>query len=100
MAGRPLRHQDGSLAALGRVKIILRMICSYASNGIIRAVILWTLPIYMASSTASPIDFVLNASALGFIHEFDDADGSSEYTIDSPQAADDDAQEAPSALPA
>eukprot|EP00931_Biecheleriopsis_adriatica_P056134 TRINITY_DN33263_c0_g1_i1.p1 TRINITY_DN33263_c0_g1~~TRINITY_DN33263_c0_g1_i1.p1 ORF type:complete len:949 (-),score=156.46 TRINITY_DN33263_c0_g1_i1:282-3128(-) len=66
---------------LGRPEVVFRLLASYISNGMFRAVILWTLPIYLAESCEKPIDFVLNASALAYIYEFDDVDEDAVYTV-------------------
>lgn len=64
---------------IGRAEAIVRFFMSYTSNGLFRLVILYTLPLYLASITKAPQDFALNAFGVTFIVDLDNDSSGRRY---------------------
>jgi len=63
-------HDKEVKVSCGTFELTCRFILSYISNGFIRVIVLYTLPIFLAATTDEK-DFALNAFAVTFIVELD-----------------------------
>eukprot|EP00931_Biecheleriopsis_adriatica_P048834 TRINITY_DN2821_c0_g1_i6.p1 TRINITY_DN2821_c0_g1~~TRINITY_DN2821_c0_g1_i6.p1 ORF type:complete len:645 (-),score=101.69 TRINITY_DN2821_c0_g1_i6:26-1960(-) len=64
------KDKEGVPVSCGTLELTCRFILSYISNGFIRVIVLYTLPIFLATTTDEK-DFALNAFAVTFIVELD-----------------------------
>ncbi|CAK9080977.1 unnamed protein product [Durusdinium trenchii] len=73
---------DGEPAPLlSRPEVLLRFFMDYIANGFFRILILYSLPVYLATSEQAS-DFALNAFAVTFISEIDNLSEPAEYQIE------------------
>lgn len=73
---------DGEPAPLlSRPEVLLRFFMDYIANGFFRILILYSLPVYLATSEQAS-DFALNAFAVTFISELDNLSEPAEYQIE------------------
>lgn len=72
---------DGETAPLlSQPEVLLRFFMDYIANGFFRILILYSLPVYLATSEQAS-DFALNAFAVTFISEIDNLSEPAEYQI-------------------
>eukprot|EP00438_Fugacium_kawagutii_P033165 Skav231893 [mRNA] locus=scaffold960:26524:27098:+ [translate_table: standard] len=77
---------DGEPAPLlSRPEVLLRFFMDYIANGFFRILILYSLPVYLATSEQAS-DFALNAFAVTFITEIDNLSEPAEYQIEGYQS--------------
>jgi len=86
------RQDDGQRARArdpwGMWEIKSRFFMSYISNGLYRAILVYTLPLWLCRG--SLVDFVLNAFALVYIVELDMKDPPEKWEVNQDQDTDDD----------